>query len=78
MTRNTDFFDQIEDYCLEQLEGDFKLEFEAELVRNPKLRNELDLWMEIQSAIEEKEILTLRDKLENVAKQNKSGISPAV
>ena len=75
MTRNTDFFDQIEDYCLEQLEGDFKLEFEAELVRNPKLRNELDLWMEIQSAIEEKEILTLRDKLENVAKQNKPVIS---
>jgi len=75
MTRNTNFFDQIEDYCLEQLEGEIKLEFEAELIRNLKLRNELDLWMEIQSAIEEKEILILRNKLENVANQNKHGNS---
>ncbi len=75
MTRNTDFFDQIEDYCLGQLDEEIKLEFEAELVKNPKLRNESDLWMEIQSAIEEREILTLRDKLENVVKQNKPVIS---
>ena len=71
MIRNTDFFDQIEDYCQEQLEKEFKLEFEAELKRNPKLKNEVELWMEIQSAIEEKEVLTLRNKLENVAKESK-------
>jgi len=71
MIPKTNFFDQIEDYCLGQLEEDFKLEFEAELLKNRKLRNELDLWKEIQSAVEEKEVLTLRDKLENVTKQNK-------
>jgi len=71
MIPKTNFFDQIEDYCLGQLEKDFKLEFEAELLKNRKLRNELDLWKEIQSAVEEKEVLTLRDKLENVTKQNK-------
>jgi len=71
MIHNTDFFDQIEDYCQEQLEEEIKLEFEAELKRNPKLKNELELWMEIQSAIEEKEVLTLRSKLENVAKESK-------
>ena len=71
MIRNTDFFDQIEDYCLEQLEKEVKLEFEAELKRNPELKNEVELWMEIRSAIEEKEVLTLRNKLEKVAKQSK-------
>ena len=75
MTRNTNFFDQIEDYCFDRLEGEIKLDFEAELITNPELRNELDLWMEIQSAIEEKEILTLRGKLENVAMQNKPVVS---
>ena len=75
MTHNTNYFDQIEDYCFEQLEDEFKIEFEAELKRNPKLKNELELWIEIQSALEEKEILTLRNKLENVAKLNKSKIS---
>lgn len=71
MIPNTDFFDRIEDYCCEQLENEVKLEFEAELKRNPELKNELNLWMEIRSAIEEKEVLTLRTKLENVAKENK-------
>jgi hypothetical protein len=75
MIPNTNYFDQIEDYCLEQLEKALKLEFEAELKINPLLRSELDLWMEIQNAIEEKEILSLRDKLENVTKQNKPVMS---
>ncbi|MDO8951374.1 MAG: hypothetical protein Q7U86_02055 [Draconibacterium sp.] len=75
MIRKTNFFDQIEDYCLGQLEEVFKLEFETELKINPLLRSELELWMEIQSAIEEKEILSLRDKLENVTKQNKPVMS---
>ena len=71
MIHNTNFFEQIEDYCHEQLNEQTRLEFEAELKRNPELKNELELWKEIQSAIEEKEILTLRDKLENVSKENK-------
>jgi hypothetical protein len=71
MTHNTNFFDLIEDYCLNQLEVEIKLQFEAELLVNPELRNEMELWTEIQSAIEEKEILTLRDKLEKVTLQNK-------
>lgn len=71
MIHNTNYFDQIEDYCHEQLEEEFRLEFEAELMRNPELKNELELWKEIQSAIGEKEVLTLRNKLENVAKEIK-------
>jgi len=75
MIPNTNYFDQIEDYCLGQLEEAFKLEFEAELKINPLLRSEVEFWMEIQSAIEEKEILSLRDKLENVTKQNRPVMS---
>ncbi len=75
MIRDTEFFDQIEDYCQEQLEQEIKLEFEAELKRNPKLKTEVELWMEIQSAIEEREVLTLRRKLEEVANQCKTTCS---
>ena len=75
MIPNTNYFDQIEDYCLGQLEEAFKLEFEAELKISPLLRSEVEFWMEIQSAIEEKEILSLRDKLENVTKQNRPVMS---
>ncbi len=75
MIPKTDFFEQIEDYCIEQLEEESRLEFEAELKKNPKLRNELDLWMDIKNALMEKEVLTLRNKLENVTPQIKSANS---
>jgi hypothetical protein len=67
MTRNTNYYEQIEDYCQQQLSQEIKLEFEAELALNPELRSEVELWMDIQSALEEKEILSLREKLKNVA-----------
>ena len=70
MTHNTNFFEQIEDYCQNHLSEDVRLEFEAELQSNPELRSELQLWKEIQEAIEEKEILIFRDKLKNVTAQN--------
>jgi hypothetical protein len=59
MIPKTNFFDQIEDYCLGQLEDKFKLEFETELKNSRLLSNELELWLEIKSAIEEKVILIL-------------------
>ncbi len=66
MTRNTNYYEQIEDYCQQQLSPEIKLEFEAELESNPELRGEVELWMDIQSALEEKEIISLRNKLKNV------------
>lgn len=75
MIPKTNFFDLIEDYCLEQLENDIKLEFEAELTKNPGLRDELKLWKNIQKAVKEKEVLSLRIELEKVARQNTSNIS---
>jgi len=75
MIPKTNFFDLIEDYCLGNLEETYKLEFETELKTSALLRSEVELWLEIQSAIEEKEILTLRDNLENVIKLNKPVMS---
>ncbi len=75
MIPKTDFFELIEDYCLEQLRDEQKLEFEAELKKNTDLRNEVELWMEIQGAIEEKEVLTLRNKLEKISLHSNPVIS---
>ena len=75
MIPNTDFFDRIEDYCIEQLNEEHKLEFEAELKRNPKLKSELDFWIDIKSALTEKDVLTLRDKMKNVLPQRNQTFS---
>ena len=75
MIPKTDFFDKIEDYCIEQLEEDSRLEFEEELKKNPKLRSELDFWIEIKNALLEKEVITLRNKLKNDIPQMKPAIS---
>jgi tetratricopeptide (TPR) repeat protein len=72
MTPNSEFFNQIEEYCLGQLDKDLKFGFESELRINPLLRSEMELWKEIQSAIREKEILTLRNKLQNVTQMQKT------
>lgn len=66
MIPRTEFFEWIEDYCLEQLSEIEKRQFEAELNRNSELRKELELQKEIQSAITEIEVIKLREKLKEV------------
>jgi hypothetical protein len=46
-----------------------KKEFETELKSDSELRNEVKFEKEIQSAITEKDVLNLREKLETVSKQ---------
>ncbi len=75
MTPKTDFFQQIENYCFEQLEEDSRLEFEAELKKNPELRSELEFWIEIKSAFVEKDVLILRNKLKQIIPNKKSASS---
>lgn len=72
MIHNTEFFEMIEDYCLGLLSEELKNDFEAELKQNPELSKEVELQMEIHDAIVENDVLTLRNKLEKVAKQNTS------
>ncbi|NQU53624.1 MAG: hypothetical protein HQ522_13905 [Bacteroidetes bacterium] len=70
MTPKVNYFERIEDYCLDQLDAAARVEFEAELKLDAKLRSEVKLNMEIQSAIAELDVTNLRDKLKNVACQS--------
>ena len=75
MTPNVNYFEQIEDYCLEQLSDKAKLQFETELKLDAELRSEVKLRMEIQTAIAEQDVTNLRDKLKKVASQSKTSYS---
>ena len=73
MIPNAEFFEWIENYCQEQLNETEKKEFEEELKRNTDLKEEFKLHQEINTAINEKDIVNLRDKLQNIFKEQKSG-----
>ncbi len=69
MTPKTKLFEWIEDYCMSNLEGAEKLEFETELKRNSELKAEVKFEKELQDAINEKDVLNLKEKLEKAATQ---------
>jgi hypothetical protein len=73
MIPNTEFIEWIENYCQNQLSDNEKLEFENELIHNNELREEYKLQLEIQAAITEKDVLTLREQLLTITSQLKSG-----
>ncbi len=76
MIPKTKLLEWIEDYCLDSLNRSEKLEFESELNRDSELRDEVEFEKAIQSAITEKDVLTLRDKLQTVAKQSENEATP--
>lgn len=73
MIPKAEFFEWIENYCHEQLNEIEKLEFDSELEHNSELREELNLHQEIQSAIAEKDVTNLREKLQSISKQKIDG-----
>ncbi len=72
MIPKAEFFEWIEDYCLEQLSKIEKQQFENELNRNSELREEVKLQKDIQLAITEKDVLSLRNKLNEVTKNSEA------
>ena len=72
MTPNVNYFDQIDDYCLNQLDAEARVEFETEMMLDAELRKEVKLRMEIQNAIAELDVTNLRDKLQNVSTRSES------
>lgn len=76
MIPKTKLFELIEDYLMDALNQSEKKEFETELQSNSELRVEVKFEKEIQTAITEKEVLNLREKLQTVSKQVKSGNTP--
>ena len=73
MIPKAEFFEWIENYCQEQLNETERKEFETELKHNSDLREEFKLHQEINEAISEKDVVNLRDKLQNISKEQKSG-----
>lgn len=73
MTHNTDFLGRLDEYCLGQLSEFQKQEFEAELARNSELRDELKLQLEIWDSVLEKDVLTLRNKLQEITGHENHG-----
>jgi tetratricopeptide (TPR) repeat protein len=69
MIPKTKLREWIEDYCLNNLNQSEKVEFEAELIRNSDLRDEVEFEKVLQSALNEKDVLNLRGKLSTVATQ---------
>jgi tetratricopeptide (TPR) repeat protein len=76
MIPKTKLLEWIEDYCLDSLSQSEKNEFENELNRDSELSNEVKFEREIQSAITEKDVLNLREKLTTVAKQSGNESTP--
>ena len=70
MIPKEEFFEWIEDYCLEQLNEIEKQQFESELKHNGDLRKELELQKEIQSSIAEFDVTNLREKLNEIKQSN--------
>lgn len=70
MTPKNEFFKRIENYCLDLLDAKEKAEFEKELTTNEELREELQLHRDIQNAVVELDVLTLRDTLDEIQKEN--------
>ncbi len=76
MIPKTKHFEWIEDYLMDALSQTEKKEFETELQSNSQLSEEVKFEKEVQSAITEKDVLNLREKLETVSKQIKEGNTP--
>lgn len=62
-------FEEIDQYLNDELDENSKEVFETELGSNPDLAAELDLYADIDKAIQETEIMELRAKLGNIIQQ---------
>ncbi|WP_299576036.1 tetratricopeptide repeat protein, partial [uncultured Sunxiuqinia sp.] len=68
MIRNNKF-EQIEKYLSGELTGDALSEFNAELAYNTELAEEVRIQEEIQQAVQETDIMNLRENLKNIINQ---------
>ncbi len=76
MIPKTKLLEWIEDYCMDSLNQSEKNDFEAELKFDNELKDEVKFEKTLQSAISEKDVLTLRGKLQSVAEQSGNESNP--
>ena len=73
MIPKAEFFEWIEDYCLDKLGDEEKIQFETELMHNRELREEVKLFNELQSALVEEDVINLRAQLEEISLDKENG-----
>ncbi|MFV0591975.1 MAG: tetratricopeptide repeat protein [Draconibacterium sp.] len=66
MTPKTELIGRIEDYCLDLMDAQQKLEFEKELEFSQELREEVELHKNLQAAVLEIDVLNLKEKLQDI------------
>lgn len=76
MTPKEKHFEMIEDYLMDALNHIEKVDFEKELKENSELLKQVKLETEMRSAILEKDILDLQNKLKSVSKESHTGETP--
>ncbi|MCW0482044.1 tetratricopeptide repeat protein [Gaoshiqia sediminis] len=72
MIRKSQYTEYIDKYLSLELTGDELREFNAELAINSDLREEIELHQEIESAMQEKEIASLRNSLQSIMAQEQT------
>lgn len=76
MTPKEKHFEMIEDYLMDALNHIEKVNFEEELKENSELLKQVKLETEMRSAILEKDVLNLQNKLKSVSKESHTGETP--
>ncbi len=69
MIRKSKHTEYIDKYLSQELTGEELREFNAELAINPELEEEIELHKEIEMAIQEKDVINLRKKLQGIINQ---------
>lgn len=72
MTPKTELIGRIEDYCLDLMDAQQRLEFEKELEFNQELKEEVELHKNLQAAVLEMDVLNLKGKLLEIQEETKS------
>ncbi|MCK3685400.1 hypothetical protein [Maribellus sp. YY47] len=72
MTPKTELIGRIEDYCLDLMDAQQKIEFEKELEFAQELKEEVELHKNLQAAVLEMDVLNLKGKLQEIQEEAKS------
>ena len=69
MIRKSNITEYIDRYLSQELTGDELREFNAEMAINPDVEEEMELHLDIEAAIQETDIMDLRNNLQEIARQ---------
>ncbi len=67
MIRKSNYMEYIDRYLSHELTGDELREFNEELAINPDMLSDIELSQDVEDAVQEKEIMDLREKLQSIA-----------